>query len=235
MRNSAEKENKVIQFVKERLHSQSSWLLLYDNVIAFSDIQKYFPHDPETWGSGKVIITTRDAHIENNEHVDHTIFMGELTPQEKLILFTKIMTHDNKHPFTFPNKEVQLFLEKIPSFPLDVSIAAYYLKATNIPYSTYLKNLASFDKNFTDAQERILREAGEYSKVRYYIITSSLRKILEEYPEFEDLLLFIMMLNSQKIPEDLLDNFKGNILVSQFIFNLKKYSSCGRELSMSIS
>ncbi|MBS0186063.1 MAG: tetratricopeptide repeat protein [Proteobacteria bacterium] len=225
MRDPIEKEDGMIQFVKERLRSQSNWLLLYDNVVAFADIQNYFPHDSMTWGSGKVILTTRDANIENNEHVNHAIFIGELNPQQKFTLFTKIMTQDcTKKNTNVCNEKTRAFLEKIPSFPLDVSIAAYYLKATNVPYDTYLKNLAYFDKDFTNVQESILRETGEYSRVRYGIITSSLRKILETNSEFEELLLFMMMLNPQEIPRDLLNNLKGDVLVSHFIFNLKKYS-----------
>ncbi|HQS84548.1 MAG: hypothetical protein B7Y25_06565 [Alphaproteobacteria bacterium 16-39-46] len=227
-----EKEDRIIQFVKERLLSQPNWLLIYDNVVTFHDIQKYFPYDPDTWGTGKIILTTRDSNIENNGHVDHIIFVGELSPHQKITLFTKIMTPHNTHPYTNSNnEEVEKFLEKIPSFPLDVSLAAYYLKATNVPYSTYLKNLTHFDKDFTRVQESILREAGEYSKVRYCIITTSLRKILETHPEFEELLLFMMLLNSQKIPRDLLNNLKGDVLVSHFIFNLKKYSLLTSEFS----
>ncbi|HQS84312.1 MAG TPA: tetratricopeptide repeat protein [Alphaproteobacteria bacterium] len=232
IRDSREKEKGMIQFVKERLCSQSNWLLLYDNVVTFADIQKYFPYDSDTWGQGKVILTTRDRNIENNEHVDYVISVGELNPHQKLILFTQIMTHESPSFFTAAqSKDAIVFLESIPSFPLDVSLAAYYLKATNISYSTYLKNLEDLDKDFTNVQQSILRETGEYSNVRYCIITSSLRKILETHPEFEELLLFMMMLNSQEIPRDLLNSFKNDILVSDFIFNLKKYSFLTSESS----
>ena len=48
-----EKEEKIIQFVKSHLKVYSNWFLIYDNVEAFSDIQKYFPQDATTWGEGK--------------------------------------------------------------------------------------------------------------------------------------------------------------------------------------
>jgi hypothetical protein len=36
---------------------------------------------------------------------------------------------------------IEQFLESIPSFPLDVSTAAHYLKSTNTSFDKYLKNL----------------------------------------------------------------------------------------------
>ncbi len=86
-----EQEERVVQFVKEHLKLLPNWFLIYDNVEKFEDIQKYFPNDAETWGRGRIIITTRDANIESNTHVHHALFIGELTPQQKLTLYTNIM------------------------------------------------------------------------------------------------------------------------------------------------
>ena len=55
------------------------------------DIQNCFPYDPSVWGEGKVVIITRDKNIENNTNINETIYVGELSPEEKLVLFTKIM------------------------------------------------------------------------------------------------------------------------------------------------
>lgn len=52
-----EKEEKLIQFVKERLKAHSNWLLIYDNMKEFSDIKKYFPQDFVVWGEGKIKCT----------------------------------------------------------------------------------------------------------------------------------------------------------------------------------
>lgn len=220
-----EKENRIIYFVKERLHSHPNWLLIYDNVATFESVQKYFPCDSDTWGNGHIILTTRDDNIRNNKCIDHTIFVGELNSNQKFMLFKKIMSHDSiSAQLPLEKPDILSFLDKIPSFPLDVSIAAYYLKATNVPFSTYLENLTHFNKNFTHIQENILKEVGEYSKVRYCIITSSLKKILEENNEFDTLLFTLFLLDSQNVPMELLNTLKNDVLVSDFILNLKKYS-----------
>ena len=94
---SFEKEEKIIQFVRDRLKHYKEWVLIFDNVEKFTDIQKYFPRDPTTWGQGKIILTTRDDNMHNNAHIDKFVFIGELTPSQKFDLFTKIINHGDTH------------------------------------------------------------------------------------------------------------------------------------------
>jgi tetratricopeptide (TPR) repeat protein/DNA-binding CsgD family transcriptional regulator len=220
-----EKEEKILQFVKERLRTHSNWLLIYDNVEKFADIQKYFPKDENTWGQGRIILTTRDGNIQNNKLVTYSVPIRELNPDQKLDLFKKIMNASNFESITFSQNEVtKKFLKEIPPFPLDVSTAAYYLRATNIPYDTYLKNVTHHNKDFENVQENLLRETGDYTKTRYNIITLSLQHLIDTHKDFAELLLFISFLDSQNIPRDLLEKFKNNVVVDNLIYNLKKYS-----------
>ncbi|MCI5057761.1 MAG: tetratricopeptide repeat protein [Flavobacteriales bacterium] len=225
IKNSTEKEEKIIQFVKERLKTHPNWVLLFDNVEKFSDIQRYFPQDFVTWGEGKIILTTRDSTIQNNKHINEMIQIGELTSEQKLNLFSKIMNQEKTSSFT-PSQmiETTVFLEKVPPFPLDVSVAAFYLNATNIPYETYLENLMTYGQDFEKVQKNLLKEAGDYTKTRYGIITLSLQKLLNIHKDFADLLLFVNLLDSQDIPVDLLKQYKNNHIVENFIYTLKKYS-----------
>ncbi len=219
------RETKVIQFVKDHLRLYTPWFLIFDNVEKFSDIQKWFPQDTNTWGNGKILLTTRDSTIGNNMRVNHMILTGELTPYQKLSLFTKIMNHQTKQLLTtVPTEEVKTFLEDIPPFPLDVSVAAYYLKAANLPYAAYLENLKKHNKDFETVQEALLKEAGNYTKTRYGIIVLSLQNIITAHKDFRDLLLFISLLDSQDIPRALLESYKDKTIVDNFIYHLKKYS-----------
>lgn len=222
IKDSLEKKEQIIVFVKERLKLLSPWLLIFDNVEDFSDIQKYFPLHIETWGQGKVILTTRNAIIQNNPLISHIISTGELTSKQKLEFFTKIMR--GEEPYVTENEEMLAFLEKIPPFPLDISIAAYYLKSTNIPYSQYLEKLENYTKETNIVHENILKETGEYTKTRYAIITHSLEHLQRNHKVFSDLLLFISLLDSQNIPKELLDSYKNSSIVDNFIYHLKKHS-----------
>lgn len=224
-KDAKERETKLLSFVKEHLRPLSNWLLIYDNVEKFSDIQKYFPHDPNTWGAGKVLITTRDNNIQNDSHVSYAIQIGELDSNQKLALFNKIIGNRNPENLTKAKKEeVQQFLEKIPPFPLDISVAAYYISSTNTPYEKYVVYLNQDNENFIKINEKIQNETGNYSKTRYNIISTSLKSLLSMNKNFTDLLLLISLIDSQNIPRDLLNNYKDGSIVDNFIYNLKKFS-----------
>ncbi|EKE09933.1 MAG: Tetratricopeptide repeat protein [uncultured bacterium] len=231
IKNADEREKKIIFFVRDKLKRIPNWILIYDNVEKFKDIQKSFPHDPSVWGRGKVILITRDNNIKNNNNINEAIQIGELSPEDKLALFVKIMTNGNSSKFTATQTEqAKKFLNDIPPFPLDVSIAAYYLKATNVPYGTYLEKLIQYDRDFESVQQSLLEEASYYTKTRYGIITLSLQHIINSHKDFWDLLLFISLLDSQNIPRDLLDKYKTSTVVDNFIYNLKKHSFVTNEV-----
>jgi tetratricopeptide (TPR) repeat protein/DNA-binding CsgD family transcriptional regulator len=233
--NTAEKEKKIILLVRDQLKHHPDWILIYDNVERFKDIQNYFPYDSNVWGRGKVIITTRDNNIINNSSIADAIQIGELIPEERLDLFTKIMANGNINiAASFHEGQVKRFLNDIPPFPLDVSIAAYYLKATGIPYDKYLEHLKENEKDFSTIQENVLREATSSARTRYSIITLSLKDLVNTRKDFMPLLLCIALLDSQNIPRDLLNSYKGDVVVENFIYNLKKYSFITNEAPASL-
>lgn len=234
IKNFKEKEEKILEFVKKNLKLNSHWLLIYDNVEHFSDIQKYFPHDNESWGTGKIILTTRNTNIQNNSQISRMIPIGELTQEQKLELFTKIISHGVPASTATQNTETIKFLESIPPFPLDISVAAYYLKSTNMSYKKYLENLENYNKDFDSVQKNLLKEAGTYLKTRYSIITQSLEYLIKSHKDFGELLLFISLLDSQNIPRDLLNKHKNEPVVDNFIYHLKKYSIITNESADSV-
>ncbi|MBX9786595.1 MAG: tetratricopeptide repeat protein [Alphaproteobacteria bacterium] len=234
IKDSTEREEKVLQFVKGHLKASSNWILLYDNVETLADIQKYFPQDVATWGQGKIILTTRNSNVQNNKHVNFSLSVGELSPAQKLDLFSSIMNNEASSPLTPQQvEEAKTFLESIPSFPLDISIAAYYLKSSNISYDQYLKNLIHYNQNFEKIQEDILKEAGDYTNTRYAIIILSLQKLIESHKDFKDILLFISLIDSQNIPRELLEIYKNSTTIDNFIHHLKKYSLITHEFAPS--
>jgi len=178
-----------------------------------------------SWGKGKIIITSRDNNIENNSYINHSIKIKELNNKEKLILFNKIMNIGNmQHSKIISNTQSKKFLNNIPPFPLDVSTAAYYLKATNVSLEGYLQHLMNYNKNFAETQEYILKETSDYTKTRYNIITLSLKKIIDTQKDFEEVLLLISLLDSQNIPKALLDIYGNSSFIDNLFYHLNKYS-----------
>ena len=217
-----EKRDKIIFFVRERLLLHKNWLLIYDNVESCKDIEKYYPHDPTLWGTGKVLITTRNSTIQNNSQINSAVQIGELSNAQKLNLFEQILKQGGS--IEFNKQAAELFLTEIPPFPLDVSLAAYYIKSTNIPYAKYLEHLKSDEESLSGLHENILNESGSYNKTRYKIITLTLKRLIAENKEFLPLFLLVSLMDSQNIPQGILERFKGDQTVSAFIYQLKKHS-----------
>lgn len=220
----SKKRENILNFVTAHLKKRNHWLLIFDNVETLSEFQNLIPHDSNTWGQGKIIITTRNSNIQNYKYVKSAIRVGELTPKEKLNLFSKIMSNNSASFLPSENEEIITFLKNIPSFPLDVSISAYYLKVSNISYNKYLENLSKYSQNFENFQKTILKEAGEYTQTRHNIITLSLQKLIASHKDFKDLLLLISLIDSQNIPRNLLNIYKDQATVDNFIHHLKSYS-----------
>jgi len=198
---------------------------VYNNVETFQNIRRHLPYDPKVWGNGKIIITTCDSNIGNNNYIPakNIIKVEALTPDEKLHLFKSITNHNNT--ISEEQKiEISRFLEKIPPFPLDISVAAYYIKEEGISYNEYLEHLAQGEQDFISVQETILRDIGEYTKTRYEVVTLSIKRVLTANCDFADLLLFISFIDPDDIPKDLLVSYKGDVVVSRFMHELRKFS-----------
>ncbi|WPX99664.1 HTH and tetratricopeptide repeat-containing protein (plasmid) [Candidatus Megaera polyxenophila] len=222
IKSDQEMEKKLFIFLTKKIKSYPNWIIIYNNVKTFNDIQQYFPYDQNVWGNGRVIITTTDHNIVNNHYIlaENIIHVGILNKEEKLELFNKIVGDDKNYDNDQQSMIIK-FLEKIPPFPLDVSLAASYIKEIKSSYTEYLKYITEPNEGFITVQKSILNDISEYNKTRYDIVALSVKHVIESNPDFVDLLLFICLINSEDIPKDLLIKYKDNIIVNQFIHELK--------------
>ncbi|MBL8676367.1 MAG: tetratricopeptide repeat protein [Alphaproteobacteria bacterium] len=251
IQNPKEREAQILQLIKEKLRTYPNWILIYDNFGTFTEIKDAFPQDLETWGRGHVFITTRNANIRNNMHVDHVVLIDPLNDQEKYELFWNIIkkggSEEEKKLIASPtrdvfqdgkekdksvdenvdekmNEQIKGFLKEIPPFPLDVSVAAYYLRSTSTPYQQYFESSLKNTPQFVTLQEDILKEAGDYIKTRYGIIALSFQQVMTLNKDFGDLLFFISLIDSQNIPRNLLNAYKDADTVDRLVYHLKQYS-----------
>lgn len=234
LKSADDREAKLFTFIQERLKYRPNWLLIYDNIETLSEIQKYIPCDGAVWGKGSVLLTSRDRNSQMNHQIHHTIEVGELNLSEKLSLFQTIA---GKKTFGKLEKKNHLikFLNEIPPFPLDISLAAKYLMTTAISYEEYIKNLSESEATFIDLQNNILLDSGSYNINRLQIIALSLDKLLKENKDFVDLFLLITLCHSQNIPRDLLTHHKGSVTVDHFIYHSKKYSLIFEDVALPLN
>lgn len=198
IQNSLEREEKILNFVKSHLYRIQNWLLIYDNAEKFSDLKDYIPYDPKVWGEGRVLVTTQNPVMGNHVCLkeSHVIKLQELTSQEKLDLFTKIVYAGlGQKEIKMRQKDAQALLKKVPSFPLDVSTAAHFIKITKIPYKDYGKLMERAGLKLSAEQEKILQDVGTYTKTRYQVLSLSLDALLRDFPEFQDILLLTRVMD----------------------------------------
>lgn len=236
IKNSNEREEKINLLIKEKLRSLNNWLLIYHNAENISNIQQYIPKDAKSWGEGRVILTTRDSNIQDNDWLEGVIYVGELTDDQQVDLFVKILSKDSPKSFSsFEKEEIRHFIQQIPSFPLDIAIAAHYVKETNTPYDEYIKYMNNPNFEFGNLQENVLKDITNYEKTRYQIIALSLDNIISAHKDFKELALFISLIGFQHIPRELLYTYKNKIVVDNFIYTLKRYSFIAMKSSESYS
>lgn len=220
----SERRKKLQIYITKHITNYQNWFFIYDNVNDFGDIADFFPHDKQVWGTGKVIITTRNSNIANNGLITekNVIMVPALEEEEKINLFKKIIGK-SKIKTNSDKDDLSLFAKRIPPFPLDIVTAASYIKNTGTSFTEYTKNIAYPTNYFEKAQMGFLRSTGYYNNTRY-IITLSIKQLIDEGKDFQDLILLVSLLKSQNIPRDLLVEYKGEIVVHNFLRKIRMYS-----------
>ena len=227
IQNTDERDKKIMSFVEVHLQRRPNWLLIYDNVESFTTLEHFFPHDAERFGSGKIIITTRDMSAGSSHYIneDSIIRVDALTPGEALSLFSKITYNTESYVFTREKEQkIMSFLSHIPHYPLDICIASYYIRNSDITCEDYLERMQNNDKEFNSTQSAFLENSTNDTKKRYNIITLSVKKILDAEPELKNLLLLLSLIAAEDIPKALFEAYKDSVLIDRFVHTLKKHA-----------
>jgi tetratricopeptide (TPR) repeat protein/DNA-binding CsgD family transcriptional regulator len=224
------KDRKTLAFVKSALQQESNWLLIYDNVETLSEMKEYLPIEPETWGKGRVLITTCNANLQHAYFLtlENMIYMKELTDTEALSLFTRTL-YGHRNLSSEEQLKTAEFLTRIPHFPLDISVTAQYIRYNQISYQEYLERMQQ--QAFHETQEAMLRETHQYRHSRHHLMMVSLQQVLDSNPEFADLLLMMCCLEATHLPRIFLDAYKPQLVVDAFMLQMKKYSLIHQESS----
>jgi tetratricopeptide (TPR) repeat protein/DNA-binding CsgD family transcriptional regulator len=214
---SSEQELQIVLFIKDKVRNHPGWLLIYDNVESVDCVQDYFPFERNVWGTGSVIVTTRNQNLKTGIQIK----IPELNQEESLKLFC--MTSHGLKKLKEPEKlELSKFIDNLPPYPLDVSIAGHYLSATNFSREEYLRSFYRKQRNLDF--KNVLIDEYNYLQTRGDILNLTLTRLLKENPHYLGLLVVISSLDSQNIPIDLCEKFDRPETVQDFIRQLKKAS-----------
>ncbi len=222
-----EMARQLVTFVATHLKRCPNWLLIYDNVKSFSDLESFFPHDVDRYGAGRVVITTQNQNKGSSEYINigSVIYVDALNTSEMLTLFTKMTYNTEAYVFS-REKEKKLiqFLSNIPPYPLDVSIVSYYIKNSDVTCEAYLEQMREGIKALNTSQNTYLKNSSTYTKARCSIITISIKRLIEIEPEFKNLLILASLAGAEDIQKTVFDSCEDPVLIDQFMYALKKYA-----------
>ncbi|HCU06561.1 MAG TPA: hypothetical protein DIC42_03150 [Holosporales bacterium] len=224
----------LLNFIQMHLKKSKDWLLIFDNVTSLNSIADMLPSDVKIWGKGKVILTTNNSNLKQSNLIDpnQCIEVEELSIKDSLDLFCKILYSSS---FALLQKqqqeEIEFFIKKIPNFPLDIALAAYYVKQTNANFNQYLKNIYIGEHHLSRIRDQIISDNTLYALSRQQLLENSFNQILLVDSKFKDILFFVSLFNFKGIPKNLLTFYFDEDTINYFILTLKKYSLLTEELA----
>ncbi|CAO5677749.1 MAG: hypothetical protein HEEMFOPI_01564 [Holosporales bacterium] len=123
--------SQLSSYIQKKLKNNGPWLLIFDNVNDYKEIELFIPMDYSLWGSGNVIFTSCNMNVPDYVDEESCLFVGELSNEEAVSLFQMI----NKN---IKIKEAQDLLSLFHPFALDIKIIAHYLKKKRDKWSFLL-------------------------------------------------------------------------------------------------
>lgn len=187
-------KRRLLVLLKRQLKKNADWFLIYDNVDEFNAILEFLPLNHSDWGRGEVFVLTRNHNIQKSKYIDPKaiILMPELTDKEKALLFRKIIS--NGQPSSGVSSTDKL-LDNLPSYPLDIATAAYFVRNTGNNLERYLEDLVRHERDFEQTTADVMRGSDVYFKTRYSIIKASLDKMITKNPSLKESLMRIGVLD----------------------------------------
>lgn len=130
----------VLPYIKEWLSQHPGWLLAYDNVSNYQEIEDFLPER-----GGNIIITSRQRNWPNGFKV---LDVDVMTKTDALKLVHSITLRDLESE---DGRLVEVLLEKLDYLPLAIAQASAYIKNNSITFEKYL---TLYDK----AEEKMLAD-----------------------------------------------------------------------------
>lgn len=130
----------VLPYIKEWLSQHPGWLLAYDNVSNYQEIENFLPER-----GGNIIITSRQRNWPNGFKV---LDVDVMTKTDALKLVHSITLRDLESE---DGRLVEVLLEKLDYLPLAIAQASAYIKNNSITFEKYL---TLYDK----AEEKMLAD-----------------------------------------------------------------------------
>ncbi|CAO5679118.1 MAG: hypothetical protein HEEMFOPI_01227 [Holosporales bacterium] len=189
--------SQLLDFIEKKMKENGPWILIFDNVLSFDEIEIFIPKDFSIWGKGSVLFTSYNREIANHFGNDSVIFVDELNKNE---ISNILKTADNK----VIEEDIDEFFKDLPKFVLDITIVAQNLKIKKIDFKNNCNIKKIVYKNRKDLFENLFLN------------------ILNKNHIYKEIILIISMIDNILISRSFLYSLFEDEIVDNFIDDLRK-------------
>ncbi|MGH2612120.1 MAG: NB-ARC domain-containing protein, partial [Rhabdochlamydiaceae bacterium] len=182
----------TITAVKKWLFSQSSWLLVLDDVVNAQQVSGFLTDTKK--GNGHILFTTRNLTTPLKDIAQHCILVDKMNENEtrELLLTRKQPSEEGEQ------KAVEEITHILDGVPLVIGQVSVYIDQTQCGFSTFLELWQ------TQHKELLGEIPADDSKTGVMAWLSPFQKIADADPMAANLLHLCCFLNSDKILEEII-------------------------------
>ncbi|KAH7396320.1 hypothetical protein BKA66DRAFT_596980 [Pyrenochaeta sp. MPI-SDFR-AT-0127] len=176
----------------------TNWLIIFDNAddLMEVDLPAFFP----LADSGDILITTRDAQVEDPDITTSAIHLDMLTPEDAKELLLKRSSISSALSNEEDTAAIDI-IQQLGCLPLAIDQAGAYIQARKISFKAYR---SLYEKQ----QQSLLGYRSKFSKYQKTVYTTwelSFQKIETESPEVAELLLLLCQYDGSGISDTMLE------------------------------
>lgn len=220
IKNYGQRRAKLTIFLQEKLKDCKKWCLVFDNLSELSDLQDILPLNSAIWGSGKIIITTRNTNIKENQLINpkHIIEVPEFSKDEGIKFLKELLEDKN-----ISEKTAEVFFKQVPPYPLDIILLAHYINQTGCIPEDYAKMVTDSNKVFFQTQDFLAKGIDHEQLSRFAVISKIMNDLININPDFLEVLFAISVAYPGDISKNLLKKIKDCSIIDQFIYHMRRY------------
>lgn len=192
-------EQQRFKAIKQWLQQHDKWLVILDNLEAFSIVDPFIPH----YSKGHVLVTAQSEQIEE---VAQFISVEELSPEDGTLLLLRLAKPTLKWDLNTSALETDVLqareiAREFMGYPLALNLAGAYIRRSKQTFSSYLE---LYKENKAILLENGAQSTNSYTNPVKTTFSLTFSKIGSVNPLALKLLHLLAFLHSDALPDDVI-------------------------------
>lgn len=149
VKNNENKENDIVNIVKQWMSSTKNWLFVFDNVNEYAIIQSFIP----TEHKGNILIISRNSLLKDSSIDEITLHELTLEQAKEVLDFQGISGN---------NEEITDLIKLVGCLPSMLKTVAHFIKSNNLSIREFLLNNELNSSSYYSNLAAVYKEQGNY-------------------------------------------------------------------------